>query len=133
VQLKLESSDGKKHNTDCTHSEGLLRIIQTIPSPEAEPFKRRLAKVGYERLKEIENPELASKRARENYKAKGYSDNWIEKRMRSIVIREELTDGWISDIKSKVQNPLTLSLFVHIRCNGKIAKHTVFLIIGLRQ
>jgi DNA-damage-inducible protein D len=70
VQLKLESSDGKKHNTDCTHSEGLLRIIQTIPSPEAEPFKRRLVKVGYERLKEIENPELASKRARENYKAK---------------------------------------------------------------
>ena len=94
VQLKLTSTDGKKYSTDCANTEGLLRIIQSIPSPKAEPFKRWLAKVGYERLEEIEDPELASKRAREIYKAKGYSDAWIEKRMRSIAIREELTDEW---------------------------------------
>lgn len=94
VQLKLESQDGKKYNTDCAHTEGLLRIIQSIPSPKAEPFKRWLARVGYERLQEIENPELASQRAREIYKAKGYPDDWIEKRMRSIAIREELTGEW---------------------------------------
>ena len=93
-QLKLESSDGKKYSTECANTEGLLRIIQSIPSPKAEPFKRWLAKVGYERLEEIENPELASKRAREIYKAKGYPEDWIEKRMRSIAIREELTDEW---------------------------------------
>lgn len=94
VQLKLEAPDGKLRETDCASTEGLLRIIQSIPSPKAEPFKRWLAKVGYERLQEIEDPELASKRAREIYKAKGYSEDWIEKRMRSIAIREELTDEW---------------------------------------
>jgi hypothetical protein len=94
VQLKLEAPDGKLRETDCTNTEGLLRIIQSIPSPKAEPFKRWLAKIGYERLREIEDPELASKRAREIYKAKGHSDKWIEKRMRSIAIREELTDEW---------------------------------------
>ncbi|MBL1280111.1 MAG: Bro-N domain-containing protein [Fluviicola sp.] len=94
VQLKLEAPDGKLRETDCADTEGLLRIIQSIPSPKAEPFKRWLAKVGYERLQEIEDPELASKRAREIYKAKGYPDDWIEKRMRSIAIREELTDEW---------------------------------------
>jgi len=94
VQLKLQSSDGKLYETDCANTEGLFRIIQSIPSPKAEPFKRWLAKVGYERVQEIENPELASLRARAIYKAKGYSDGWIEKRMRSIAIREELTDEW---------------------------------------
>jgi len=94
VQLKLEAPDGKLRETDCANTEGLLRIIQSIPSPKAEPFKRWLAKVGYERLQEIEDPELASKRAREIYKAKGHSNDWIEKRMRSIAIREELTDEW---------------------------------------
>ncbi len=94
VQLKLTSSDGKKYTTDCANVETLFRIIQSIPSPKAEPFKRWLAKVGYERVQEIEDPELASKRARAIYKAKGYPDNWIEKRMRSIAIREELTDEW---------------------------------------
>ena len=94
VQLKLEAPDGKLRETDCANTEGLLRIIQSIPSPKAEPFKRWLAKVGYERLQEIEDPELASKRAREIYKAKGHSDDWIEKRMRSIAIREELTEEW---------------------------------------
>ena len=92
--LKLEASDGKKYETDCSNTEGMFRIIQSIPSPKAEPLKRWLAKVGYERVQEIENPELATKRTRALYKAKGYSDAWIEKRMRGIAIREELTDEW---------------------------------------
>lgn len=93
-QLKMESLDGKMRTTDCANTETMLRILQSIPSPKAEPFKRWLAKVGYERVQEIEDPELASKRARTLYKAKGYSESWIEKRMRSIAIREELTDEW---------------------------------------
>ena len=93
-QLKLVSSDGKSYLTDVADSKTLLRIIQSIPSPKAEPFKRWLAKVGYERLEEIENPELSTQRTRELYKAKGYPDDWIEKRMRSIAIREELTSEW---------------------------------------
>ena len=94
VQLKLESSDGKKYETDCANTEDMLRIIQSIPSPKAEPLKRWLAKVGYERIQEIENPELATKRTKLLYKLKGYPDDWIEKRMRGIAIREELTDEW---------------------------------------
>jgi len=93
-QLKLEGSDGKMYKTDCTNTKNMFRIIQSIPSPKAEPFKRWLARVGYERVKEIEDPELATKRTRALYKAKGYSDDWIEKRMRGIAIREELTDEW---------------------------------------
>jgi hypothetical protein len=93
-QFKLAAPDGKLRMTDCSHAEGLLRIIQSIPSPKAEPFKRWLARVGYERLEEIENPELAAQRMRELYKAKGYSDAWIEKRVRGIAIRDELTNEW---------------------------------------
>lgn len=93
-QLKLTSSDGKKYETDCANTEGIFRIIQSIPSPKAEPFKRWLAKVGYERVQEIENPELGTKRTRLLYKLKGYPDSWIEKRMRGIEIRETLTDEW---------------------------------------
>ena len=93
-QLKLESSDGKKYETDCADTEGIFRIIQSIPSPKAEPLKRWLAKVGYERVQEIENPELATKRTRILYKLKGYPEDWIEKRIRGIAIREELTDEW---------------------------------------
>ena len=78
----------------CWHTEGIFRLIQSIPSPKAEPFKRWLAKVGYERVQEIENPELAAKRTRAIYRAKGYSDAWIERRMRSIAIRDELTGEW---------------------------------------
>ncbi|OGV69341.1 MAG: phage antirepressor protein [Lentisphaerae bacterium RIFOXYB12_FULL_65_16] len=85
---------GGAQNLNCANTEGLFRIIQSIPSPKAEPFKRWLAKVGYERIQEIEDPELATKRTRALYKAKGYSDDWIEKRMRSIAIRDELTDEW---------------------------------------
>ena len=92
--LKLPAPDGKLRETDCANTEGLFRIIQSIPSPKAEPFKRWLAKVGFERIQEIENPELATKRTRVLYKLKGYSDDWIEKRMRGIAIREELTDEW---------------------------------------
>jgi DNA-damage-inducible protein D len=92
--LKLLAPDGKMRETDCANTEGIFRIIQSIPSPKAEPFKRWLAKVGYERVQEIEDPELASQRTREIYKAKGYSDAWIEKRMRGIQVRAELTDEW---------------------------------------
>ena len=93
-QLKLLAPDGKMREADCADTEGIFRIIQSIPSPKAEPFKCWLAKVGYERVKEIENPELATKRTRMLYKLKGYSEDWIEKRMRGIAIREELTDEW---------------------------------------
>ena len=91
--LEVETPGGTQ-KMGCANAQGLLRIIQSIPSPKAEPFKRWLAQVGSERLDEIENPELASQRARELYKLKGYSDEWIEKRMRSIAIREELTGEW---------------------------------------
>jgi DNA-damage-inducible protein D len=92
--LELVAADGKRRKIQCANTENLLRIIQSIPSPKAEPFKRWLAQVGYERLEEIENPELAAKRMRELYKAKGYSDEWIEKRVRGIAIRDELTNEW---------------------------------------
>lgn len=94
VRLKMRASDGKQRETDCANTQTLLRIIQTIPSPRAEPFKRWLAKVGFERIQEIENPELASARARALYEAKGYPKSWIEKRLRSIAIRGELTIEW---------------------------------------
>jgi hypothetical protein len=94
VQLKLEASDGKKYTTDCADTEGLLRIIQSIPSPKAEPFKVWLAKVGYERIEETEDPEKAFERAMETYLKKGYSKNWINQRIKSIEVRKELTDEW---------------------------------------
>jgi prophage antirepressor-like protein len=93
-QLKLKSGDGKEYETDCANTEGIFRIIQSIPSKKAEPFKRWLAKVGYERVKEIENPELAQERMKLLYEKKGYSKDWIEKRLRGIAIRQELTDEW---------------------------------------
>ena len=87
-------TEGGPQKMNCANTEGIFRIIQSVPSPKAEPFKRWLAKVGYERVQEIEDPELGTKRTRALYKAKGYSDDWIEKRMRGIAIREELTDEW---------------------------------------
>jgi prophage antirepressor-like protein len=93
-QLKLNSKDGKKYSTDCTNTEGAFRIIQSIPSPKAEPFKRWLAKVGKERLDEIENPELAQERMKKIYEQKGYPKDWIDKRLRGIAIRQNLTDEW---------------------------------------
>lgn len=94
VQLKFPAADHKFYATDCANTQTMLRIIQSIPSPKAEPFKMWLAQVGFERIQEIENPELAQKRTREIYKAKGYPDSWIEKRMRGIQVREELTGEW---------------------------------------
>lgn len=91
--LDIET-DGGLQKMNCANTESVFRIIQSIPSKRAEPFKRWLAYVGYERIKEIENPELSTKRTRALYKAKGYSDAWIEKRMRGIEIRETLTDEW---------------------------------------
>lgn len=91
--LSIDTAGGKQ-NLNCANAKGLLRIIQSIPSPKAEPFKLWLAQVGSDRLEEIENPELATQRTRELYKLKGYPDDWIEKRMRSIAIREELTEEW---------------------------------------
>ena len=92
--VAMTAADGKNRKIRAAHTEALLRIIQSIPSPKAEPFKRWLAKVGFERLEEIENPELAARRMREIYQQKGYSEEWIEKRMRGIAVRDELTDEW---------------------------------------
>jgi hypothetical protein len=91
--LSIETPGGNQR-LNCANTEGIFRVIQSIPSPKAEPFKRWLAKVGYERVQEIEDPELAAKRSRELYRDKGYSEDWIEKRMRGIAIRAELTDEW---------------------------------------
>ena len=102
--VEMIAIDGRKRKIQAADSQGLLRIIQSIPSPKAEPFKLWLAKVGAERLEEIENPEIASQRTRELYKLKGYPDDWIEKRMRSIAIREELTEEWKNrGVKEKVE------------------------------
>lgn len=92
--VEMIAADGKKRKIKAANTESLFRIIQSIPSPKAEPFKRWLAAVGYERLEEIENPELAAKRMRAIYEQKGYSEEWIEKRLRGIAVRDELTDEW---------------------------------------
>ena len=94
VQLKLVSSDGKKYATDCFSTENLFRVIQSIPSPKAEPFKLWLAKVGYERMEETIDPELAFDRAMQTYLKKGYSKEWVNQRLKSIEVRKELTDEW---------------------------------------
>ena len=102
--VEMIAADGKKRKVQAANTQGLLRIIQSIPSPKAEPFKLWLAQVGSERLEEIDNPELATQRTRDLYKAKGYPEDWIEKRMRSIAIREELTDEWKNrGIKEKIE------------------------------
>jgi len=92
--LKMTAADGRQRRTDVADTEQLLRLIQSVPSPKAEPFKIWLARVGFERLEEIENPELAAKRMRQLYEQKGYSEEWIEKRLRGIAVRDELTDEW---------------------------------------
>jgi prophage antirepressor-like protein len=93
-QFKLEAPDGKMRVTDCANAKGLLRLIQSIPSPKAEPFKQWLAQVGYERIQEIENPELAQERMKQLYEQKGCPKDWIDKRLRGIAIRQNLTDEW---------------------------------------
>lgn len=108
--VEMQASDGKKRKIQASDTKGLLRIIQSIPSPKAEPFKLWLAQVGADRLEEIENPELATQRTRELYKLKGYPDDWIEKRMRSIAIREELTDEWKNHgVKEQVEYAILTS------------------------
>ena len=102
--LKMTTRDGKQRITDCANTETIFRLIQSIPSPKAEPFKQWLAKVGYERIQEIENPELAAERARQYYQALGYSEDWIAKRLQSIEIRGKLTDEWKSrDVKEGLE------------------------------
>ena len=102
VQLKLEAPDGKLRETDCANTKSLFRIIQSIPSKNAEPFKQWLAQVGYERIEEIENPELGQNRIKEYYELKGYPKSWIDKRLRGIAVRQELTGEWKNrDIKSE--------------------------------
>ncbi len=95
-QLKLMSADGKSYLTDCVNTKNAFRIIQSIPSPKAEPFKQWLAQVGYDRVQEIENPELAQDRVKEYYELKGYPKDWIDKRLRGIAIRQDLTGEWKS-------------------------------------
>ena len=108
VQLKLPSSDEKSYSTDCANTKNIFRIIQSIPSKKAEPFKQWLAKVGYERIQEIENPELAQDRAKKYYELKGYPKEWIDKRIRGIAVRQELTEEWSNrDIKTKEFGILT--------------------------
>jgi hypothetical protein len=94
VQLKFEASDGKKYATDCLDTPNLLRLIQSIPSPKAEPFKQWLAKVGYERIEESQDPEKTIDRAMEDYFKLGYSKEWINQRLKSIEVRKELTNEW---------------------------------------
>ena len=94
LQLKLESSDGKKYNTDCVNLKNAFRLIQSIPSKKAEPFKIWLAQVGKDRIDEIENPELAQERMKQIYEQKGYPKDWIDKRLRGMAIRQNLTDEW---------------------------------------
>src|SRR3990167_11263378 len=108
--LKLISSDGKKYTTDCANTEGIFRIIQSIPSPKAEPFKLWLAKVGKERLDEIENPELGMQRVKSLYEKKGYEKTWIDKRMRGIAVRQTLTDEWM---QRGAKNPVDYAILTN--------------------
>lgn len=94
VQLKMLSSDGKSYKTDSANTEGVLRIVMSVPSPKAEPLKQWMAQVSTERIEETENPELGFERLKEIYKAKGYSDEWIERRLQSIETRKQLTEEW---------------------------------------
>jgi DNA-damage-inducible protein D len=94
VRLKMTAPDGKMRLTDCANTETMFRIIQSIPSPKVEPLKQWLAKVGYERIEEIENPEISMERMQALYEQKGYPKDWIDKRMRGIAVRQDLTDEW---------------------------------------
>jgi DNA-damage-inducible protein D len=102
--LKMQAADGKKYTTDCANTEGVFRIIQSIPSPKAEPFKNWLAKIGKERLDEIENPELGMDRVKSLYQKKGYEKSWIDKRMRGISVRHGLTDEWAEGVAWRSYN-----------------------------
>ena len=123
-RLKLPAEDGKLRKTDCANTKTILRIIQSIPSPKAEPFKRWLAHVGFERIKEIEDPELAQERMKEIYKQKGYSRSWIDKRLRGIAVRQDLTDEWQ---KRGINEHIEL-----IKNNPSISKKEMSKTIGIR-
>ncbi len=124
VQLKLIAEDGKSRETDCTNTESLFRIIQSIPSKKAEPFKLWLAKVGYDRIQEIENPELAQDRAKSYYELKGYPKEWIEKRVRGIAIRQELTDQWKKrGVAEKKEYAILTNEISHATFGVPIKKH----------
>ena len=121
-QLKMPSSDGKKYKTDCMNMEQVFRLIQSIPSPKAEPFKLWMSHVAKERLDEIQDPEITINRAMFEYKALGYSDNWINQRLKSIEIRKELTDEWKKHgLKEGVQFA-TLTDIIYKTWAGKTAK-----------
>jgi len=121
-QLKMESSDGKFYNTDVADTEQLLRLIQSIPSPKAEPFKVWLAKIGYERIEESQNPELSIDRAMENYLKLGYSKEWVNQRLKSIEVRKELTDEWENRGVKKGQEFATLTDIITQAWSGKTVK-----------
>ncbi len=121
-QLKMESEDGKFYKTDIADTEQLFRLIQSIPSPKAEPFKQWLAKVGYERIEETQDPELSIDRAMENYLKLGYSENWINQRLKSIEVRKELTDEWEKRNVKKGQEFATLTDIITHAWSGKKVK-----------
>lgn len=124
VQLKLESSDGKKYSTDCTDTKNLLRIIQSIPSPKAEPFKLWLARVGYERMQEIADPEQSLDRARENWQKLGRSEKWIQQRMTGQETRNKLTDYWKESGVEKSDEFAFLTNIIHTEWAGlSVKKH----------
>ncbi len=121
-QLKMQSADGKFYKTDVASTEQLLRLIQSIPSPKAEPFKLWLAQTGYERIEEIQDPELSIDRAMENYLKLGYSKEWINQRLKSIEVRKELTDEWEQRGVKKGQEYATLTDIISKAWSGKTAK-----------
>jgi hypothetical protein len=122
VQLKMLASDGKKYFTDCADTENIFRIIQSIPSPKAEPFKLWLAKVGYERLKEIVDPEISLNRARDNWKTMGHSTKWIEQQMRGQEIRNKFYDYWINHKIEESEKFAILTNIIHQEWTGLIIK-----------
>jgi DNA-damage-inducible protein D len=121
-QLKIESSDGKKYTTDCSNTQGLLRIIQSIPSPKAEPFKQWLAKVGYERMQEMADPEQSLDRARENWQKLGRSEKWIRQRMTGQETRNKLTDYWKENGVQKMDEFALLTNIIHQEWTGLTVK-----------
>ena len=121
-QLKLKAADGKMRETDVVNTQSLLRIIQSVPSPKAEPFKQWLAKTGYERIEESQNPELSIDRAMENYLKLGYSKEWINQRLKSIEVRKELTDEWENRGVKKGQEFATLTDIITQAWSGKKVK-----------
>ena len=123
VQLKMEAADGKKYATDCMNTQNLLRIIQSIPSPKAEPFKQWLAKVGYERMQEISNPEQSLDRARENWQKLGRSEKWIQQRMTGQETRNKLTDYWKDSGVQKSDEFAFLTNIIHQEWTGLTVKN----------